>query len=242
MIPHKIHYCWFGHNKKPRLIQRCIASWQKYLPGWEIVEWNESNYNVMKNDYIAGAYRMKKWAFVVDYARFDILNQFGGVFLDTDVELRRSIPDELLNYEAFTGFESEKTINPGLIYASVPGQNMLSKILGEYEKKQFGQKIDGRIENIVDVVTCVLVKQGLKGNNSFQVVGGVAVFPKDYFCCFNHETQAFETTGETISVHHYFASWSPWYRRLYFRCIKVAAAVLGKERYLRWKKRIKDIV
>ncbi len=239
MIPHKLHYCWFGYNKKPKLIKKCIASWQKYLPDWELVEWNESNYDVQKNAYIAEAYRMKKWAFVVDFARFDILNQFGGVFLDTDVELRKPIPQEFLEYEAFTGFESDRTINPGLIYASVPGQVMLQKIVAEYENKKFGQKVDGRIENIVDVVTGVLKRQGLQGNNTFQIVDGVAVFPKEYFCCFNHEIQAFEMTADTISVHHYFASWSPWYRRLYFRCIKVAAALLGKERYLRWKKRIK---
>lgn len=242
MIPHKIHYCWFGYNKKPQLIQKCIASWQKYLPEWEIIEWNESNYDVTKNNYIAEAYREKKWAFVVDFARFDILNQYGGVFLDTDVELFKPIPDNFLKYEAFTGFESDKTINPGLIYASVPGQDMLQKIVAEYEKKHFGQKINGRIENIVDVVTAVLNGQGLKGNNAFQIVNGVAVFPKEYFCCFNHEIQAFETTENTISVHHYFASWSPWYRRLYFRCIKEAAAILGKERYLKWKKRIKKFL
>lgn len=242
MIPHIIHYCWFGYNKKPRLIQKCIASWQKYLPDWKIIEWNESNYDVMKNNYIAEAYRGKKWAFVVDFARFDILNQWGGVFLDTDVELLKPIPDNFLRYEAFTGFESDKTINPGLIYASVPGQDMLQKIVAEYEKKHFGQKINGRIENIVDVVTAVLNGQGLKGNNAFQIINGVAVFPKEYFCCFNHEIQAFETTGDTISVHHYFASWSPWYRRLYFRCIKMAAAILGKERYLKWKKRIKKFL
>ena len=239
MIPRKIHYCWFGYNKKPRLIEKCLASWEKYLPDWEIIEWNESNYDVHKNSYIAEAYQMKKWAFVVDFARFDILNQHGGIFLDTDVELLKTIPQEFLEYEAFTGFESEKTINPGLIYASVPGQVMLQEIVAEYGKKKFGQKVDGRIENIVDVVTGVLTRQGLQGNNAFQIVNGVAVFPKEYFCCFNHEIQAFETTDNTVSVHHYFASWSPWYRRLYFRCIKVAAAVLGKERYLRWKKRIK---
>ena len=101
MIPHKIHYCWFGYNKKPKLIEKCIASWKKYLPDWEIIEWNESNYDVYKNAYISEAYRQKKWAFVADFARFDILNEHGGVFLDTDVELLRPIPEAFLEYEAF---------------------------------------------------------------------------------------------------------------------------------------------
>ena len=83
MIPKIIHYCWFGYKKKPRLIQKCIASWRTYMPDWEIREWNEENYDVNKNSYIQKAYEEKMWAFVVDYARFDILNQFGGVFLDT---------------------------------------------------------------------------------------------------------------------------------------------------------------
>ena len=239
MIPHKLHYCWFGHNPKPQLIQRCIASWKRYFPDWELIEWNESNYDVNKNAYIAEAYRQKKWAFVVDYARFDILNREGGIFLDTDVEFLRELPAEYLQYEAFTGFESETTVNPGLIYASEPGQKILTEIMDTYEHKSFGEQIDGRIENIVDIVTGVLAADGLKGNNEFQVVGGVAIFPKEYFCCFNHEIQAFETTQNTISVHHYFASWSPWHRKLYFKCIKASAKILGKERYLRIKKVLK---
>lgn len=239
MIPHTIHYCWFGYHSKPRLIRKCIASWKKYLPDWEIIEWNEANYDVTQNKYIMEAYRQKKWAFVVDYARFDILNRFGGVFLDTDVELLKPIPEEILAYEAFTGFESEKTVNPGLVYSSISGQAMLERVMEVYQKREFGQKINGRPENIVDVVTGVLKKQGLQENNTFQVVNGVAVFPKEYFCCFDHETQSFEVTDQTISVHHYFASWSPWYRKLYFRCIKLASAALGKDRYLRWKRKIK---
>lgn len=239
MIPYKIHYCWFGYNKKSKIIKKCISSWKNQLPDWEIIEWNESNYDVTKNAYIAEAYKKKKWAFVVDYARFDILNQYGGVFFDTDVELLRPITEKFLTYDAFCGFESETTVNPGLVYASIPQQEMLNKIISEYEKKQFGNEIYGRTETIVDVVTDILKKQGLKGNNTFQIINEVAVFPKDFFCCFNHEIQAFELSANTISIHHYCASWSPWHRKLYFRCIKIVAALLGKERYLRWKRYIK---
>ena len=241
MIPKKIHYCWFGNNPKSKLIEKCIASWKKFLPDWEIIEWNESNYDVNKNDYISEAYKQKKWAFVVDYARFDILNQQGGIFFDTDVEVLKPIPEELLVHQAFTGFESDKTINPGLVFAAEVNHPMLQEIMSVYEKKKFGEMIDGRIENIVDIVTGIMDKNGLKKNNTFQVVEGIAVYPKEYFCCFNHEIQAFEIQEETISVHHYAASWSPWYRRLYFKTIKVAAKVLGKERYLRIKRKIKKV-
>lgn len=239
MIPKRIHYCWFGNNPKPKLIQQCIASWKRVLPDWEISEWNEANYDVTKNNYIAEAYRQKKWAFVVDYVRFDILNQYGGVFFDTDVELLRPIPDAFLQYQAFTGFESDQTVNPGLVYASEPNQSVLQAITSTYEKKKFGEKINGRIENIVDIVTGILDRKGLKKNNSFQVIEGIAIFPKEYFCCFNHEIQAFEIGDQTVSVHHYAASWSPWYRKAYFRAIKYAAKILGKDRYLKIKRVIK---
>lgn len=242
MIPKRIHYCWFGNNPKPKLIQKCIASWKQMLPDWEISEWNETNYDVTKNEYIAEAYRQKKWAFVVDYARFDILNQYGGVFFDTDVELLKPIPESFLAYQAFTGFESDRTVNPGLVYASEADQTVLRSIMNTYEHKQFGEKINGRIENIVDIVTDVLDQKGLKKDNSFQVIEGIAVFPKEYFCCFNHEIQAFEIGEETVSVHHYVASWSPWYRRAYFRTIKYVARILGKENYLCMKRRIKKIL
>ncbi len=209
------------------------------MPDWEIIEWNESSYDVNQNAYIREAYRQKKWAFVVDYARFDILNREGGVFLDTDVEFLRPLPEEFLQHAAFTGFESASTVNPGLIYASEPGQEMLSLIMRTYESRRFGEQIGERIENIVDIVTGVLKANGLREDNSYQVVKEVAIYPKETFCCFNHEIQAFELTKDTVSVHHYYASWSPWYRKLYFRCIKYAARILGKERYLRWKRVIK---
>lgn len=239
MIPKIIHYCWFGYNKKPKLIKKCIESWRNILPDWEIREWNENNYDIEKNQYIKSAYENGKWAFVVDYARFDILNQYGGIFLDTDVELLKPFPESILEYEAFSGFENPGRVNPGLVYGSVKNQRILREIMNIYEKKEFGQKIDGRIENIVDIVSGVLVKNGLLINGEFQVIDHIAIFPQDFFCCFNHEIQAFELTENTISIHHYYASWSPWYRRMYFKVIKYAALILGKERYLAIKQVIK---
>lgn len=233
MIPHIIHYCWFGPAQKSALIRRCIASWQKYLPGWEIIEWNESNYDVSKIRYIRDAYEQKKWAFVVDYARFDILNQYGGVFLDTDVELLHPFTEEMLDNAAFTGFESMNQINPGLVYASEAGQKILHSIMSEYEHREFTTK-----ETICDVVTGILVKEGLKNDDSFQRVGGVTVYPSEYFCCFDHETQHYTITDRTVSIHHYAASWSPWYRKIRFRSIRLIAEIMGPERYKRIKHRI----
>ena len=239
MIPKKIHYCWFGNNPKSKLIRKCIASWKEKLPDWEVIEWTEANYDVEKNDYVKEAYRQQKWAFVVDFARFDILREHGGIFLDADVEILKDIPEEILRNEVFTGFETASKVAPGLIFGAIPNHPILTDIIEVYNKKKFGETIDGRIENIVDIVTGILEEKGLVKDNSFQVVENVAIYPKEYFCCFDHETQSFDIKEETISIHHYAASWSRWNRKLYFRTIKVAAQILGKERYLKIKRMIK---
>lgn len=235
MIPHVIHYCWFGNNPKPKLIKDCIESWKKYCQGWEIREWNEDNYDVYKNEYIKGAYESKKWAFVADYARFDVLNQHGGVYFDTDVELLKPIPDYLMEEEAFSGFELEDKVNPGLVYGTISNQKVLGKVLKRYEESSFGQ-----ISNVVELLSEILVEEGLKGNNTDQTVGGVRILPTEYFGCYNHEIQNFEKTENTISIHHYYASWIPWYRIFKYKVvIRYTAALLGKDRYLRIKHAIK---
>lgn len=233
MIPHIIHYCWFGPAEKSELIRKCIASWHRYHPDWEIKEWNETNYDVNKIPYIQEAYRQKKWAFVVDYARFDILNQCGGVFLDADVEFVRAIPDEYMEYEAFTGFESGHKIAPGLIYASIPHQKMLQEIMEDYEHRKFGTG-----GTICDIVTGLLVQNGMRNDDTCQNVNGVVVFPPDYFCCFDHETQHFSLTENTVAIHHYAASWSNWRRKSRFRLIWLLAEILGPERYKKLKHRL----
>jgi len=234
MIPHVIHYCWFGHNPKPKLIQKCIESWQVYCPDWEIKEWNEDNYDVNKNEYIKSAYENKKWAYVADFARFDVLNECGGVYFDTDVELLKPIPDELMELDAFTGFESEDMVNPALVYGTVANHPVLTKAMERYQRETFTTDV-----TIVDIFTDVLKENGLKGNNTRQTVCGLEILPTEYFGCFNHEIQAFEKTENTISIHHYYASWQPWYSKLRFKVIKIAAKALGKERYLRIKRLLK---
>ena len=106
MIPKIIHYCWFGGNDKLESVMKCIESWKKYLPDYEIMEWNESNFNIKKaNQYVREAYDNKKWAFVTDYVRLIALYENGGIYFDTDVEVFKSF-DSLLSEKAFFGFES----------------------------------------------------------------------------------------------------------------------------------------
>lgn len=136
MIPQKIHYCWFGGNPKPEIIEKCIASWHGLCPDWEIIEWNESNYDISAYPYMQEAYEAKKWAFVSDVARLDIVAKHGGVYLDTDVELLAPI-EELLTHNAFYIFETERNIATGLGFGAVQGHPTVTAMLRYYEGRSF---------------------------------------------------------------------------------------------------------
>ena len=133
MIPKKIHYCWFGGNPLPALAKRCISSWKKYLPDYEIIEWNESNYDVHKIPYISEAYNAKKYAFVSDYARFDILYNHGGLYFDIDVEVLDSL-DDIIKDGPFMGIEQPKRGHEDNIFVA-PGLGLgVNPPPGRYKK------------------------------------------------------------------------------------------------------------
>ncbi len=205
----KIHYCWVGGAEKSEKIKYCIESWKKLCPDAEIIEWNESNYDVHKNVYIRQAYEQKKWAFVTDYMRFDILREQGGVYLDTDVELLKDITP--LTKDNFMGFESEKNVAPGLIMHATAGDPLLREILDYYDQKtQFDMT-----ENVVTIVSDILEKHGLKRDNSLQTVVGYVIYPTEYFNPKGGEYGADKITENTYSIHHYEASWkSPLDRKI----------------------------
>ena len=134
MIPKIIHYCWFGGGEKPELVRKCIASWEKYCPDWEIKEWNESNFDVSQNEFAKNAYEQRKWAFVSDVARVTIVYNRGGVYLDTDVELLASI-NELLKYHSFFSFESMRMVATGLGFGAEKGCLFLEKMIEQYTRE-----------------------------------------------------------------------------------------------------------
>ena len=138
MIPKTIHYCWFGGKPLPSIAKKCIKSWRKYMPDFEIKEWNESNYDVRKVSYMQEAYECKKFAFVSDYARFDIINEYGGIYLDIDVEIIKPLDELLEGNESFSGFENEKgQVNAGLILASQAKNLILRESLEMYDQATF---------------------------------------------------------------------------------------------------------
>lgn len=204
-----IHYCWFGGNPLPELAQKCIASWEKYCPDYEIRQWNESNFDVHSCAYCSEAYEQKKWAFVSDYARFKILHDFGGLYFDTDVELVKPI-DDIVAEGPFMGFEKHtphSMVAPGLGLGAEPGMPIYKEILESYESSHFvvDRKID--FTSVVDRTTAILCRHGLQLEDVLQNVAGLMLYPSDYFCPLNYDTNILEQTENTRSIHWYDASW-----------------------------------
>ena len=206
-IPKIIHYCWFGENPLPELAQKCIASWKKYLPDYEIKEWNEENYDVRKIPYTAQAYDSKKYAFVSDYARFDILYQYGGLYFDTDVEVIKPL-DEILKRGAFAGVESAGALAAGLGLASPAASPIYKEILDSYKNSSFIRN-DGSMDltTVVTRVSDIFKKHGFTDKNEIQKVDGITVYPSDYFCPKDYVSGNINITQNTYTVHWYDGSW-----------------------------------
>lgn len=209
MIPKTIHYCWFGGNELPELESRCIASWSKVMPHWEIRRWDETNFDVRRCAFSQGAYEAGLWAFVSDYARFEILREYGGVFLDTDVELLRPL-DGLLDREAFTGFsKNEFFVNPGLIVSSEAGGRVVTDVVRKYESMEF-EPLHGRIhpQSSPRVLTSLLVDSyGLTRDGVRHELDGMTVFPAEWFDPIDPHTGKMVVSPETYSVHYYSGTW-----------------------------------
>lgn len=223
MIPKIIHYCWFGGNKKSKLILRCIDSWKKYFPDYQIIEWNEINTDLHENSYIEQAYEAKKWAFVSDYVRMKVLCENGGIYFDTDVEVLKPFPKEILNLPAFTGFESfSLKVNPGLVFACEPGNKIAKMMVDSYNSDDFHNESVDTIKTINMRITDLLVQKGFNESDEKQTVMGLTVFPSSVFCAYDGLRRKVDIKPDSLSVHHYASSWLPWYRkvRLFFGTIR----------------------
>ncbi|MGN1343764.1 MAG: polysaccharide pyruvyl transferase family protein [Traorella sp.] len=210
-IPKIIHYCWVGKTPKPQSVQYCINSWKKYCPDYEIIEWNEDNYDFKKNQYMKEAYESKKWGFVPDYARLDIIYNYGGIYFDTDVELVSNI-ESLLQYEVFMGFENtgdgELYVNCGHGFGAVKGNEFIKKERDEYKNVHFINE-DGTLNMLPSphYTTKVLCEYGLKRKNIDQNIQNIKVFSSDVLCPKNFRTGKLHKTNRTLSIHHFTASW-----------------------------------
>ena len=213
MIPKTLHYCWFGGNPKPKSVLRCIDSWKKYCPDYEIKEWNEQNYDVNRIPYTRDAYQAGKYAFVSDVARFWVLYYEGGVYFDTDVEVIRPI-DGLLEHGAFMGWEragsNKLYVNPGLGLAAPKGISLYQEILDGFTKLSYYLE-DGKKNpySMIPMVTELLKQKGLLMEDSLQFVGDLVIYPTDYLCPMDSLTGKVSLTDNTYTVHHYTMSWIP---------------------------------
>lgn len=219
IIPKIIHYCWFGRNPLPESAKKCIASWRKYLPDYEIKEWNEDNFDVNVIPYTRDAYQAKKYAFVSDYARFWILFHYGGVYFDTDVEVIKPL-DDLLEDGAFMGWETPSSdgaykIAPGLGLGAPQKNALYSEILCRYNHLSFYQQ-DGNINSysMIPMITDLFSDKGLKLDGTRQVIDGISIYPAEYFCPMNTLTGELNITDNTRSIHWYTMSWLNWRQRL----------------------------
>lgn len=212
MIPKKIHYCWFGSKPLDKMGQKCLASWKKYFPDYEIIEWNESNFDVNCCQYVKEAYEAKKYAFVSDYAHYKILYEQGGIYFDTDVEVIKPF-DDILAKGAFFGCENPTvktgmSANPGLGCAVAPGLGFYKEVLDDYERSSFYNE-DGSMNlyTIVQRTTDLLRKHGLQDTMEIQCVADIYIYPAEYFCPINIMTKSLIITENTYAIHHYAGSW-----------------------------------
>lgn len=225
-IPKIIHYCWFGGKALPNSAKKCIASWEKFFPDYEIKEWNEDNFDVNMVPYIAEAYKAKKYAFVSDYARFWVLFKYGGLYFDTDVEVIKPM-DEIVARGPFMGCEeayvenadvsaSALSVNPGLGLGVYPGHEFYGRLLDLYANEHY--ILPNGLPNpktIVDFTSDLLIKYGLTYTPDIQQCADLWIYPKEYFNPRKSYTSPdLKITSKTVCIHHFSATWLPWYAKM----------------------------
>lgn len=214
MIPKIIHYCWFGGRPLPGLALKCIESWRKYLPDYEIREWNESNFDVNINRFTYEAYTLKQYAFVSDYARFWILYNYGGLYFDTDVEIIKPI-DDIIVQGAFAGMEPPYKkkkglwgVNPGLGIGGEKGNLIFKMMLDLYAKKHFINLRGSYSGTVVKFFSEIVNKMGyVMDEKGIAHLKNISIYPQDYFCPINYFLGKMSITQNTRSIHHYAATW-----------------------------------
>lgn len=227
MIPKIIHYCWFGGNPLPKSAEKCILSWKKYLPEYEIKEWNETNFDINIIPYTRDAYKSKKFAYVSDYARFWILYHYGGLYFDVDVEVIRPM-DDIISTGPFMGCERNASndneypsVNPGLGMAMYSKMSFLKEMMDIYHRLNYDlENKNGVYKTIVQYTTEYLIAHGLKQQIGVQQIEEITIYPKDFFNPLDHINQL-TITDNTRSIHHYEGTWQGWQYRFYRKFIRL---------------------
>lgn len=205
MIPKIIHYIWLGGKPLPKIAKKCIASWKKFCPDYEMKFWNEENLDINKFPFAKKAYECGKYAFVSDVMRTAILYEYGGIYLDIDVELLKPI-EEFLYCENFGGFETSNSLAPGLIWGSIKNNTDLKEILDIYDSLEFDESKLKEI-TICKIYTDYYEKKGLQRKNKTQSIDKNIFYASEYFCPIDVVTNKKVLTSNTHAIHWYNASW-----------------------------------
>jgi hypothetical protein len=237
-IPKILHYFWFGGNPIPEKDLECIESWKKYCPDYEIKLWNEDNYDISKTpQYIKDAYKAKKWGFVPDFPRLDVIYNYGGIYLDTDVEIMKNI-DFLLEYGAFCGYTNFDRINFGQGFGAEKGNSFIKESMELYENAVF--KTSDNCFNMVDCTwytNYLIAKKGMKLDGNFQLFDDdVIVFPRDYFCPLSQDNFLYQFTENTVSIHTFNVSYMDGSVKNYFDEFKKLNSSINERLLNDWRK------
>ena len=225
-IPKTIHYCWFGRKEKPDIVKRCISSWKTVLQDYEIIEWNESNFDINSNNYTRQAYESGKFAFVSDYVRVYALYNYGGIYLDTDVEVFRSF-DDLLDNESLWGFEQENYIATSTI-GSAKENKVIGEFLSLYKDRDFFRP-DGSFDELTNVamVTKMLNQNGLILNGEYQEIEDATFYPQSYFSPYDYINCRHLNNEDTYCMHYFYKSWLPKSTRIKGRIKIILSKIIG---------------
>ena len=239
MIPKVIHYCWFGGNPIPERDRSYIEGWKKKCPDYEIVEWNEGNYDVSKNKYMEQAYEEKKWGFVSDYARLYALYNYGGIYLDTDVEVVKSF-DSVLNNIAFIGVESKYSLCTATLGAE-KNSTFIKDIIESYNGEHF--IVNGKVNkkpNSQRVYELLTNKYGYEYvEDTIQNLDKCRVYPSEYFSPINCYTYKEKITDNTISIHRYAGTWKDKKEKSKDKLIAFFTRIIGESTRNCIKKKLK---
>ncbi len=234
-IPKIIHYCWFGKGEKPAIVTKCINSWKVHLPDYQFIEWNEDNFDLHSHTYVSEAYQARKFAFVSDYVRAYALYHYGGIYLDTDVEVFKKF-DDLLDHESFWGFEQENYIATSTIGAK-KGNKLIELFLDSYQNKTFFNE-DGSLNEVTNVaiISQILEKKSLKLNGEYQNLAGNAFYPQTYFSPYDYINCRKFFSKDTYAIHHFYKSWLPLKARMKAKMKQLAARLIGGNNLARLRK------
>lgn len=205
-IPKTIHYCWFGGGEKSDLMKKCIESWNKVMPEYEIIEWNESNF-YSENRYFNEALELKKYAFASDYARLKIIYEHGGVYLDTDVEVLKDLTP-ILDKGDFMAMEKTCNVATGLGFAAEKNNEVVGRLLQDYDNISFVTEEGYDNMPCPQRNTLALKEYNFQPKQVIQQIKNVIIYPSDYFCPMNYDTGEINLTENTYTIHHYAYSWA----------------------------------